>query len=46
VKFDKIRENTNGVSNYLVLNWYWGAKVWGANRIRYPSSPYSKRWIL
>jgi len=26
--------------------WRWDTKVWGANRIRYPSSPNCKRWML
>lgn len=28
----------------LDLYWHWGTKVWGANRMWDPSSPYCKRW--
>ena len=41
-----IRRNISGEGDYLDDNWHWGTKAWGANRIRYPGSPRSKRWIL
>jgi len=28
------------------MDWRWGAKAWGANRIRYPGSPRCKRCAL
>ena len=41
-----IRRNTSGEGDLLGRNWRWGTKAWGANRIRYPSSPRCKRWVL
>ena len=46
VKCVDIRRNTSGEGDFLDCNWRWGTKVWVANRIRYPGSPYCKRWIL
>ena len=46
VKFIEIRRNTKCEGMYLVQSWRWGAKAWGANGIRYPSSPCRKRcWL-
>jgi len=45
VKFVDIRKNTSGEGGQLVRYWRWGAKAWGANRIRYPGSPRRKRWM-
>jgi len=44
VKFVDIRKNTSGEGDSLDKYWRWGAKAWGANRIRYPGSPRRKRW--
>jgi len=44
VKCLEIIQNTDcegSLPNYI---WRWGTKAWGANRIRYPGSPRSKRW--
>jgi len=46
VKFVDIRKNTSGEGDTLARYWRWGAKAWGANRIRYPGSPRRKRWLL
>ena len=46
VEFTDMHKNTSGKGDYLGVYWHWGAKVWGANRIRYPGSPHSKRWML
>jgi len=46
VKFVDIGRNTGGEGGDLVQDWRWGAKAWGANRIRYPGSPRRKRWVL
>jgi len=46
VKFVDIWRNTSSEGVYLVCLWRWVAKVWGANRIRYPGSPYRKLWVL
>ena len=41
-----IIKNTNSEGRLLFIYWHWDTKAWGANRIRYPSSPRSKRWSL
>src|SRR5699024_12369605 len=46
VKCVEMWRNTSGEGDSLVCNWRWGAKAWGANRIRYPGSPRRKRWVL
>ena len=47
VKFLEIRRNIESEGNFLGWTWHWGAKAWGANRIRYPGSPRRKRcWFL
>jgi len=34
------RKRTEGEDNKLASYWRWWIKVWGANRIRDPGSPY------
>ena len=34
-----------GESDLLCINWRWGTKAWGTNRIRYPSSSSRQLWM-
>ena len=43
---DDIKATPNGEGNHQPLHWRWGTKVWGANGIRDPGSPYGQRWML
>jgi hypothetical protein len=45
IKFDDIKD-TKLRRQQTIFYWRWGTKVWGANRIRDPSSPYPDRWVL
>ena len=38
--------NIKSDSITLFYDWHWLTKVWGANRIRYPSSPHPEYWML
>ena len=46
VKCIDITQNSDCEGSLLGYNWRWGTKAWVSNRIRYPGSPRSKRWIL
>ena len=46
VKCVDIEKNTIGEDGLLFQYWRSGTKAWGANRIRYPGSPCSKRCQL
>lgn len=38
--------NAHGEGTHLVLYRHSATEAWGANRIRYPSSPRRQRWII
>ena len=46
VKSVDLRRNAKSEGSSLGPYRRWGAKAWGANRIRYPGSPCRKRWVL
>ena len=41
-----LRRNAKSEGSSLGPYRRWGTKAWGANRIRYPSSPYCKWWVF
>jgi len=46
VKCIEITQNSDCEGSLLRHNWHWSTKAWVSNRIRYPGSPRSKRWLL
>ena len=46
VKSGDLRRNAKSEGSSLGPYRRWGAKAWGANRIRYPGSPCRKRCLL
>ena len=46
VKSVDLRRNAKSEGSSLGPYRRWGAKAWGANRIRYPGSPCRKRWVF
>ncbi|GKE09469.1 hypothetical protein Tco_1413020 [Tanacetum coccineum] len=45
VKSVNIRRNAKSEGSSLGPYRRWGAKAWGANRIRYPGSPCRAAWL-
>ena len=46
VKSEDLRRKAKSEGSSLGPYRRWGAKAWGANRIRYPGSPCRKRWVF